>query len=494
MSPPDVGGTSVMRAMRVAEEEALRRATRAHELQSAHAHEVFVRTDRMFAVLMIAQWAFAIFLAFVISPYSWEGRIRSVNVHVFAAIFLGALLLSLPLGLVWKRPGWLGTRLVIGGAQILWSALLIHLTGGRIETHFHVFGSLAFLAFYRDWKVLVPATLVTAGDHLIRQIYWPESVYGVLAPEWWRFLEHAGWVVFEDIVLVAGCIVAVREMAKLATQRAEAELLSEKEQMKSLALDRALAELQSSQESLVRTEKLAAVGQLAASVGHELRNPLSAVRNAATYVTKRLGTSPTPQDAKVQQFLGIIDREVGVCTRIISDLLDFASERPAQRNPCPLRALLDEAISVLPASATKVENEIPADLDVPSLDKEQFRQVVINLLQNAVEAMEGRPGVVRARAEGNSETGWKLMISDEGAGMPPAIRAKIFEPLFTTKTKGTGLGLAVVANLVRSHGGTIEVATEQEKGTTFTIELPGAEADSLAGEPEGDWPLSVSAE
>jgi signal transduction histidine kinase len=467
---------------------------RAQELQAAHAHEVFVRTDRMFAVLMVAQWAFAILLALVVAPYSWEGRIRSVNIHVFAAVFLGGLLLSLPLGLVWKRPGWVGTRLVIGGAQILWSALLIHLTGGRIETHFHVFGSLAFLAFYRDWKVLIPATLVTAGDHLIRQIYWPESVYGILTPEWWRFLEHAGWVVFEDIVLVAGCVVAVREMAKLADQRAEAELLSEKEKQKSVELDRALAELQASQETLVRTEKLAAVGQLAASVGHELRNPLGAVRNAATYVNKRLSTSTTPQDAKVQQFLGIIDREVGVCTRIISDLLDFASERPAQRDPCPLRALVDEAISVLPASAIPIENEISASLDVPSVDKEQFRQVMINLLQNAVEAMDGRPGVVRARAEGGADRGWKIVVSDEGAGMPPAVRAKIFEPLYTTKTKGTGLGLAVVANLVRSHGGTIDVTSEEGKGTTFTIELPGADASMPIAKQTSDWALSVPAE
>ncbi len=481
---------SILRSMN-GEEAVLRRKTRAKELQVAHAHEVFVRTDRMFGVLMVVQWAFAILLALVVSPYSWEGRIRSVNVHVYAAVFLGALLLSLPLGLVWKRPGWLVTRLVIGGAQILWSALFIHLTGGRIETHFHIFGSLAFLALYRDWKVLIPATLVTAGDHLIRQIYWPESVYGVLTPEWWRFLEHTGWVAFEDIVLVGGCIVAMREMANLANQRAEAELLSEKERQKSVALDRALAELQASQETLVRAEKLAAVGQLAASVGHELRNPLGAVRNAATYVTKRLATSTTPQDAKVQQFLGIIDREVGVCTRIISDLLDFASQRPAQRNPCPLRALVDEAISVLPESVTPIENDIATGLDVPSLDKEQ---VMINLLQNAVEAMDGRAGVVRARAEGGAEIGWKIFISDEGGGMPPAVRAKIFEPLYTTKTKGTGLGLAVVASLVRSHGGRIEVTSEEGQGTTFTIDLPSVGASVPTVAPSSDWALSAPAE
>jgi sigma-B regulation protein RsbU (phosphoserine phosphatase) len=97
------------------------------------------------------------------------------------------------------------------------------LTGGRIETHFHVFGSLAFLAFYRDWRVLVPATIVVAADHLGRQALWPESVYGVANPESWRFLEHAAWVVFEDIGLVIACLVGVAEMRKICAQQVAVE-------------------------------------------------------------------------------------------------------------------------------------------------------------------------------------------------------------------------------------------------------------------------------
>ena len=95
---------------------------------------------------------------------------------------------------------------------MLMGALLIHLTGGRIETHFHVFGSLAFLAFYRDWRVLVPATIVVALDHLLRGIFWPQSVYGVLVASQWRWLEHAAWVVFEDVFLVVSCLRSVAEM------------------------------------------------------------------------------------------------------------------------------------------------------------------------------------------------------------------------------------------------------------------------------------------
>ena len=106
---------------------------------------------------------------------------------------------------------------------MLMGGLLIHLTGGRIETHFHVFGSLAFLTFYRDWRVLVPATIVVALDHLLRGIFWPQSVYGVLVASQWRWLEHAAWVIFEDIFLVVSCLRSVAEMRQRADRTAALE-------------------------------------------------------------------------------------------------------------------------------------------------------------------------------------------------------------------------------------------------------------------------------
>jgi hypothetical protein len=100
-------------------------------------------------------------------------------------------------------------------------------------------------AFYLDWPVLITATVVVAADHFLRGIYWPESVYGVANPEWWRFLEHAGWVAFEDVFLIWSCIMGRREIAASAQQQAQVEQLSEMEQLKSAALEMALAEMQS---------------------------------------------------------------------------------------------------------------------------------------------------------------------------------------------------------------------------------------------------------
>lgn len=453
-------------------------AVRAEELFQEHRRSVWARTDRLMGALMMAQWIFAIGLALVLSPYTWEGRIKSPHVHVYAAVFLGAAISSLPVLLSLKRPGRLGTRLVVAVAQMLWSALLIHLSGGRIETHFHVFGSLAFLAFYRDIRVLVVATVVVAADHYVRGLLWPDSVYGIANPEWWRFLEHAFWVAFEDIVLVFGCIESAKEMRLIALRRAEAELLSERENAKSLALDRAMQELQGSQHALVRAEKLAAVGQLAASVGHELRNPLATIRNASKYIAKRVGganVASNLDDPKILQFITLMEREVTACTKIISDLLDFARERPPVPEPCPLRPLVEDAISIVPESAVRIVNSVPADLPVPSLDKDLFRQVLTNLIQNGVEAIPSdRQGEVTISAEGGHNGPWRIVVADNGAGIPEAAVVKIFEPLFTTKTKGTGLGLAIVAGMIKAHQGTIAVESSSGSGTRFVIELPSA--------------------
>jgi two-component system cell cycle sensor histidine kinase/response regulator CckA len=157
----------------------------------------------------------------VISPRTWIGTTSNTHVHVWAAIFLGAAISLLPVVLGFKRPGERLTRYSIATGQILMSALLIYLTGGRIETHFHVFGSLAFLAFYRDWRVLVPATGVVAADHLLRGIFCPESVYGVLAASQWRWLEHAGWVLFEDAVLFVAIKRNISEMWDSAVRTAK---------------------------------------------------------------------------------------------------------------------------------------------------------------------------------------------------------------------------------------------------------------------------------
>jgi hypothetical protein len=200
---------------------------RAEARFQAHRLDILRSTDRMFAMLMVAQWVFGIVVAVTLSPYAWEGKTKVVHPHVWIAVLLGAAISSLPVALAVLRPGWTLTRHVIAVAQMLWSALLIHLTGGRIETHFHVFGSLGILAAYRDWPVLMTATIIVATDHLVRGLLWPESVYGIVNPEWWRFLEHAFWVLFSVSFLTIICRRSVKDMRAIAERYAGPEALSE---------------------------------------------------------------------------------------------------------------------------------------------------------------------------------------------------------------------------------------------------------------------------
>ena len=198
-------------------------ALRASELFAQYRDDIHGRTDRLFAGLMAFQWLLGIVFALWVSPLAWEGPVSRTHLHVWAAVVVGGVISLFPALLGVFRPGLPSTRYVIAVAQMLMGGLLIHLTGGRIETHFHVFGSLAFLAFYRDWRVLIPATIVVALDHLLRGIFWPQSVYGVVVASQWRWLEHAAWVIFEDVFLVVACRRSLSEMRQTAERTAALE-------------------------------------------------------------------------------------------------------------------------------------------------------------------------------------------------------------------------------------------------------------------------------
>ncbi len=273
------------------------------------------------------------------------------------------------------------------------------------------------------------------------------------------------------------------------TQRREAEIALIRTNRE---LEKRTGELLEIQEELVRNEKLAVIGRLAGSVGHELRNPLG-VMNNAVYFLKILMTDG---DETVKEYLDIIKREIDSSQRIIGDLLDFARARAPQKKAVIVRELVKKSLERCSfPEKMEIRVDIPESLPDLRVDPLQIGQVLQNLIINAVQAMpEGGPLRISARLvqgskfkdQGSEEENIKhgtadagpgadlieISVTDSGEGIPPEHMKKLFQPLFTTRTRGIGLGLTVCKNLTEANCGWIEVESESGKGTTMTIILP----------------------
>jgi signal transduction histidine kinase len=275
--------------------------------------------------------------------------------------------------------------------------------------------------------------------------------------------------------VTVGAIESVRDVTE--RKRVELELrqlnqeLDRRVRERTLELEQAYRELQAAQERMVRTEKLAALGQLAGSVSHELRNPLGAIKNAAYYLDLAL-EHPAPD---VREMLDLLEREVGAMDRIIGSLLDYARSRPPVPGAVRLNELVAESLGrvAIPESVTVVR-EMEPDLPAILADGGQLGQVFTNLIQNAVQAMPqgGRLRVTTA-SERDGRTGRvAVSIADTGVGIPAENLVKLFEPLFSTRAGGIGLGLAIAKGLVEGNGGTVEINSEVGRGSTFTVRVP----------------------
>ncbi|HMJ07264.1 MAG TPA: PAS domain S-box protein, partial [Chthoniobacterales bacterium] len=514
---------------------------RAEELFQQHRRQIFRQTDQLFAKLMLFQWVACIVVALVVSPLTWDGRSSQIHLHVWAALLIGGALSLFPVWMTRAWPGSVATRHVIAVAQMLMSALLIALTGGRIETHFHVFGSLVILSFYRDWRVLVPATIVVALDHFLRGVFLPYSVYGVLSASPWRSIEHAGWVVFENVFLVLSCFRSIREMRSIANRTAALEAsdarsrqlfddapigmavvslddkkfkqvnarftemigYSETELMALTPLDLThaddLAETQrlvtamlegagrclvekrylrkngevlwaertacvirdkdgTARDFLIMVEditerkqaeeairesqvKLAAAkdeadranhakSEFLSRMSHELRTPLNAILGFGQLLERQ---NPTVQQRARVEHITSAGRHL---LNLINEVLDIsrieAGHLQLSVEPVSVADVVEEARALMRPLAAAREMEISVD---PHLDKalhvvadrQRLKQVLLNLLTNAVKytAVGGSVAVV---VDQSQSTNTRLVVTDTGAGIGPEKLARLFTP------------------------------------------------------------------
>ncbi len=240
------------------------------------------------------------------------------------------------------------------------------------------------------------------------------------------------------------------------------------------------------QDQLIQSEKMSAIGQLIAGIAHDLNNPLASVVGFADFL-KEIPSVPMA----LREPLTVIQEEAERASNIVKNLLSFARKQDHQRRPTALRPLLDATFVLLRnqllAQRVEYRVEVEPDLPMPDIDANQIQQVFVNLIHNAAQAIAStqRPGTIVIRAR-HWLDGVAIEVADDGPGMTDSLATQVFEPFFTTKPEGegTGLGLSISQGIVREHGGRILLATEEGRGSIFTVQLP------LATRPAEPAPMS----
>jgi len=342
--------------------------------------------------------------------------------------------------------------------------------------------------YYREVFAQKPITKLMDAAPLIVDAAVPIETISMLIATEKKAALNAGFIVTQEGLYLgtANTIDLLRHSADHARQRAQ-ELGVAHREIHGLNRDlerrvhERTAELRAAQTEILRKERLSALGQLTAAVAHELRNPLSSLRNTLFTIKESLVQSAEDFERPVKR----MERSIARCNGIINDLLEYSEVRDLRCRPISGDEWLEETLDDRPPARgfTVVRNLHAAACRI-NIDTDRMRRVVINLLNNAAEALAESGSAanecvvtVMTRATQNA---YELVIADTGPGIPAEIMPKIFEPLFSTKTFGTGLGLSTVKQIVEQHGGTITIDSEPGQGTRAAVHLPRALAKELA--------------
>src|SRR5437879_1530310 len=305
-----------------------------------------------------------------------------------------------------------------------------------------------------EWNDMPMAGLIDHKSILIQPMFWKGHVMGGFTVLWSRDRHRFS---SDEMRLAEG--IALQGALAVENSRLFEGV---KEQMD---------ELKRTQAQLVQSTKLAAIGELAANIAHEINNPLTTVLGFASFLAERIA----PTDP-MREELGLIQEEASRARDIVRDLLQFSRQRDFSPESADVNTVLEQVIAMVrrqgALNVITVDERYEPDLPAVELDVSRIKQVFLNIINNAVYVMPNG-GSLTVRTE-TANGGVRIAFADTGPGIAPEHRDRIFDPFFTTKPEvsGTGLGLSVSLGIVQSHGGTIEVETEVGRGTTFTVALP----------------------
>jgi len=304
------------------------------------------------------------------------------------------------------------------------------------------------------WSAMPAAQAVAHKSMLIQPIHWKDELIGGFSVLW---LKEAHRFTPDELRLAEG--IALQGALAVENSRLYEGV---KQQM---------AELKQTQAQLVQSTKLAAIGELAANIAHEINNPLTTVLGFASFIAERL-----PAEDPMREELGLIQEEASRARDIVRDLLQFSRQRDFMPEPADVNMVLEQVVAMIRRQgafgAVTVTETYAEDLPMVEMDVPRIKQVFLNIINNAVYAMkDGGKLTVRTTAAPELV---RIAFEDSGPGIPPDVLSRIFDPFFTTKPEvsGTGLGLSVSLGIVQSHGGSIEVDSKVGAGSTFTVTLP----------------------
>ncbi len=451
---------------------------RTAELFKEHLRNIRQVTNSIFFGLLLLQWSAAIILSFITAPASWEGANGTIHPNIWLTFVLGGALFVIPAIQIHLAPTRSWTGGIVAIAQMAFSMLFIHLSDNRVETHFHIFGSLALLAFYRDTRIILLATSLVIADHFMKHSLLQNFMHASTSGDHWRTIELAWWLGFEAVFL---CIATVRshaEMRRMASSQANLEATNKVIEERIAERTR---ELQAARDTAIQASK--SKSEFLSNVSHEIRTPMNAIIGMTELALK------THLTMEQRDYLSTSHEASIALLSLLNEILDFskieAGKLMIANEDFNLRDLLHNTIKPLAFKAAEANLELICSVaqDVPTNlvgDSLRTRQILTNLIGNALKFTHRGEVAIVINVVSQTPKSAKLRfeVKDTGIGIEADQLKNIFEAFqqadstTTRRYGGTGLGLSISNSLLRLMGGSaLHVESESGQGSTFSFEL-----------------------